>query len=184
MLQRIHFAAMTTPKFQDLVTWQQAEVLMQPAFIRLVDNLRKQLEQSTWKGTYEEIPVWSDAVSANVRFKVTQLQAELKTASAEELIAIESALAQLPSPHPSYQLHLQQQEHTVTVDLWNLCYEICFQHYDAASGISHALGSIDSNQGVKIDDALFDEAGDVDWNRLDQKVRQVVERTFSALPTN
>lgn len=184
MLPGIHFAAMTTPKFQDLVTWQQAEILMQPAFIRLVDNLRKQLEQSIWKGTYEEVPVWSDAVSANVRFKVTQLQAELKTASAEELIAIESALAQLPSPHPGYQLRLQQQECTVTVDLWNLCYEICFQHYDAASGGSHALGSIGSNQGVKIDDALFEEAGDVDWNRLDQKVKQVVERTFAALPTN
>ena len=174
---------MPTPKFQDLATWQQAEVLMQPAFIRLIDNLRKQLEQSTWKGTYEDIPVWADAVSADVKFRVTQLQAELKTASAEEAIAIESALAQLPSPSPGYQLHLQQQEQTVTVDLWNLCYEICFQDYDAASGTSHALESIDSNQGVKIDLTLFDEAGDVDWNCLDRKAQQIVERMFASLPT-
>ncbi|MBW4691383.1 MAG: hypothetical protein KME27_06400 [Lyngbya sp. HA4199-MV5] len=170
------------PKFQDLVTWQQAEQLMQPAFIRLVDQLRKQLDQSAWKGTYEDVPVWSDAVSADDRARVTQLQTELKTASPEDIDAIEAALAQLPSPHPGYLLHLQQNEQTITVDLWNLCYEICFQNYDTASGTSHALTQGNS-QGVKIDTTLFDEAGEVDWNRLDRKAQQVVEQVFAGLPT-
>lgn len=169
------------PKFQDLATWQQAEQLMQPAFIRLVDNLRKQLEQSTWRGTYEEAQVWAEDVNAATKFKVAQLQAELKTAAAEEAIAIESALAELPSSYPGYHLHLQNQECNVTVDLWNLCYQICFQNYDAASDTSQDPGE-SSSQGVKIDVALFDEAGDVDWHRLDQKTQQIVEQTFANLP--
>ncbi|MFB2881831.1 hypothetical protein [Floridanema aerugineum] len=43
------------PKITNMVAWQQAELLMQPAYLRIVDNLRKQLEQSAWKGTYEEV---------------------------------------------------------------------------------------------------------------------------------
>ncbi|MBW4583096.1 MAG: hypothetical protein KME42_26305 [Tildeniella nuda ZEHNDER 1965/U140] len=170
------------PKFQDLATWQQAEQLMQPAFIRLIDNLRKQLEQSTWRGTYEEVQVWAEDVNAATQFKVAQLQAELETASAEEAIAIESALTALPSPYPGYHLHLQKQECNVTVDLWNLCYQICFQDYDAAIGTSHVPGESGSSQGVKIDGALFDEAGDIDWHRLDQKTQHLVEQTFANLP--
>ncbi|XGV98869.1 MAG: hypothetical protein ACAF41_07990 [Leptolyngbya sp. BL-A-14] len=173
---------MSNPKFQDLVTWQQAELLMQPTFIRLIDNLRKQLEQSSWKGTYEDAPIWSDAVSDDIRARVMQLQAELQTASAERAIAIELALAQLPSPSPGYQLHLQQHDHTVTVDLWDICYKICFQDYDAASGTSHAFETMGSHQGVKIDTTLFDETGEVDWNQLDQKTQQVVEQIFAGLP--
>ncbi|PSB23975.1 hypothetical protein [Stenomitos frigidus] len=170
------------PRFQDLATWQQAEQLMQPAFIRLIDNLRKQLEQSTWQGTYEEVPVWAEAVSVEVQSRVAQLQGALKTASADEAIVIEAALAQLPSSYPGYHLHLQQQEHRVTVDLWSLCYQICFQNYDAASGTSHALGESSSEQGVKIDGDLFDDAGAIDWHRLDHKTQQLVEQTFANLP--
>ncbi|NES95189.1 MAG: hypothetical protein F6K32_08135 [Desertifilum sp. SIO1I2] len=43
------------PKFRDTTSWQQAEVLMQPALLRVVDNIRKQLDVSGWKGTYEEV---------------------------------------------------------------------------------------------------------------------------------
>lgn len=175
---------MAMPKFQDLVTWQQAEKLMQPAFIRLVDQLRKQLDQSSWKGTYEDVPIWSESVSAEVRARVAQLQTELKTASPEDTDAIEAALAQLPSPHPGYLLHLRAHEQAVTVDLWNLCYEICFQDYDSASGTSHAHEEIGSSQGVKIDTTLLDDAGEVDWNQLDRKAQQVVEQLFAGLPTS
>lgn len=175
---------MATPKFQDLVTWQQAEQLMQPAFIRLVDNLRKQLDQSSWKGTYEDIQVWPEAISEEVKARVNQLQMELKTASAEGAIAIESALTQLPSPHPGYLLHLQHDEQTATIDLWNLCYKICFQDYDSARGISSDPGQVGSSQGVKIDATLFDEAGEVDWNQLDQKAQLIVQQMFAEVSTS
>lgn len=43
------------PKFKYIVDWERADQLMQPALIRLLDNLRKILADSTWQDTYEAI---------------------------------------------------------------------------------------------------------------------------------
>lgn len=43
------------PKFKNTLAWEQAERLMQPAFIRVIDNIGKQLEGSPWQGTYQEV---------------------------------------------------------------------------------------------------------------------------------
>jgi hypothetical protein len=43
------------PIFKNSTDWEQAEYLMQPSLIRVIDNLRKQLDESVWKGTYTEI---------------------------------------------------------------------------------------------------------------------------------
>lgn len=43
------------PKFKNFLAWQQAELLMQPCLIRLLDNIRKYLEASPWEGTYENV---------------------------------------------------------------------------------------------------------------------------------
>jgi len=43
------------PKFKNSLAWQQAELLMQPCLIRLLDNIRKYLEDSPWEGTYENV---------------------------------------------------------------------------------------------------------------------------------
>ena len=43
------------PTFQNATDWEKAEILMQPAFIRVMDNLRKQLEKSNLVATYEEV---------------------------------------------------------------------------------------------------------------------------------
>ncbi|HEY9888462.1 MAG TPA: hypothetical protein V6D02_08690, partial [Candidatus Obscuribacterales bacterium] len=37
-----------------------ADQLMQPALIRIIDNLRKQLEASDWVGAYHETQLWPD----------------------------------------------------------------------------------------------------------------------------
>jgi hypothetical protein len=42
-------------KFKDSLAYKQAELLMQPAFIRVVDNIRKETELSNWESSYEEI---------------------------------------------------------------------------------------------------------------------------------
>lgn len=170
------------PKFQDITTWQKAEKLMQPSFIRLIDNLRKQLEQSSWKGTYIDTPIWSSDISEETKFMVTQLQAELKTASPARADEIEQALSELPSPFPSYQLCLEHGEHRVMVDLWDLCYQICFHNYDSASGTSHISADVDQD-GVAVDASLLDATGEVDWTGLDDKTRRVVEQVFADLPT-
>lgn len=164
-----------------MVVWQQAEALMQPAFIRLIANIDKQLNTSDWKGQYQDVQIWAEGISEATKATVMQLRSQLETASIEHVDEIEDALAQLPTPYPGYQLCLTQGDRQICVDLWDLCYQTCFQNYDSASGTSHRHDQPDS-QGVEVDTSLFDETGEVDWNRLDRKARQLVEQLFADLP--
>jgi len=127
----LHSVSMS-PKFTDTQTWQQADLLMQPVMIRLVDNLRKQLEQTSWHATYE----------------------------------------QTESPIPGYHLHLTLDAQERVVDIWELCYAICFQSYQ--------LGKTDL-QTVTIDPALLDAEGNVDWHYLNDKAQQVVAQILTVL---
>jgi hypothetical protein len=43
------------PKFIDELAYQQAEFLMQPIYIRIIDRIRQQSETSTWEVSYEEV---------------------------------------------------------------------------------------------------------------------------------
>uniref|UniRef100_UPI00312C71B2 hypothetical protein n=1 Tax=Escherichia coli TaxID=562 RepID=UPI00312C71B2 len=90
------------PKITNSVTWQQAELLMQPAFIRVVDNIRKQLDESAWKGTYKVVLVWAADTSDETKAIVTQLLQEMEGATPEQSDLIRQSLANLPTPHPGY----------------------------------------------------------------------------------
>ena len=124
------------PKITNAIAWEQAELLMQPALIRLIDNIRKQLDESIWTGTYQEVHI----------------------------------------PFPGYQLCLEHKGEQRCVDLWELCYQICFTNYTLTHLESESIE-------VEIDTSLIDETGDVDWNRLDAKSRQIVDDMFSQLPS-
>jgi hypothetical protein len=124
------------PRFKNTVAWQQAEMLMQPALIRIVDQVRKQLEQTTWKATYNDVQ----------------------------------------TPIPGYELCLERNDTSVCVDVWELCYQVCFRNYAP----SHS--NLDT-QEVEIDTNLIDETGDVDWQSLDTKAQHLVEQVFATLPT-
>ncbi len=163
------------PKFADIRAWEQAELLMQPVFIRVLDNIRKQLEQSTWQGTYEETPIWPEGIPAETQEIVTQLQQQLATAPPGEVEEIEEQLARLPSPQMSYILCLKKGERQITIDIWQLCYQICFRNY------SPVLNSLDKDLVVEVDTSLIDETGDVDWLRLDEKAKQLIEQIFNSL---
>lgn len=43
------------PQFKTRLAWDKAEILMQPALIRILDNIRKQLESSNWKGSFQDV---------------------------------------------------------------------------------------------------------------------------------
>lgn len=163
------------PKFATALAWDQAELLMQPTFIRVIDNIGKQLEQSTWKGTYTDIQVWAEGTPDTTKALVAQLQQQLATAEPTEAEAIQSQLEQLPSPYPGYQLCLEQGDRKITVDIWQLCYQICFRNY------SPILNAMDKDLIVEIDTSLINDMGDVDWLHLDNKARQLVEQIFSSL---
>ncbi|MEG4501146.1 hypothetical protein QUB05_28905 [Microcoleus sp. F10-C6] len=123
------------PKITSPIAWQQAELLMQPAMIRVLDNIRKQLEESVWTGTYKEVQI----------------------------------------PIPGYQLILEHQGEQLSVDIWELCYRVCFVNYQPAH-------TQIQSQEVVIDTSLIDdETGDVDWNRLDAKASQLIQEIFANL---
>jgi len=169
------------PKFQTIQIWQQAELLMQPAFIRLIANLGKQLEDSDWRGDYKDVQVWAEGTSEDTKAIVMQLRSQLEGATDEQTEAIKQQLSQLPAPFPGYWLYLSQGDYQITVDLWDLCYQICFQNYDLIHGTSHAADE-PVGESVAIDVSLFDRAGEVDWHRLDDKTCQLVRQVFAALP--
>jgi hypothetical protein len=43
------------PKFVDRLAYEQAELLLQPIYIRIVDSIRRQSETSEWTVSYEEV---------------------------------------------------------------------------------------------------------------------------------
>ena len=163
------------PRITDPVAWQQAELLMQPAFIRIIDHIRKQLDESAWQGTYENVLIWSPDTTEEMKTRVILLLQELDGASPERTAEIESAIANLPMPQPGYQLSLQNQNQQYNFDLWELCYQVCFQQYDTDLSSS-------SDRSVEVDTSLIDDTGEIDWQRLDAKAGAAVEQMFSSLP--
>ncbi|MDJ0735541.1 MAG: hypothetical protein QNJ47_16015 [Nostocaceae cyanobacterium] len=158
------------PKINNSVTWQQAEILMQPAFIRVIDNIRKLLDSSAWKGTYQDVLIWSEGTSEETKVLVTQLLQEMEVATPQRGEEIREILTRLPVPHPGYHLCLQRQDQQVNVDLWELCYQVCFVDYSPGK------------EEVDVDTSLIDETGEVDWLRLDRKVNELVKEVFASLP--
>jgi hypothetical protein len=121
------------PKIKDAIAWQQAELLMQPTLIRVLDNIRKQLEDSPWKGTYQEIQ----------------------------------------QPFPGYRLDLTCNDQTRSIDIWEVCYQVCFLDYEP----THAAAE---SREVEIDTSLIDsETGEVDWKQLDEKAKRIVEQLLT-----
>ena len=122
------------PIFNSALDWEKAQLLMQPAFIRVMDNLRKQLEKSSWQGTYEEVT----------------------------------------TPYPGYQLILSYQEQSVSVNIWEICFQICFLNYEP---------KLEGEEVVQIDTDLIGESGEVDWHRLEAKTQRLIHEMFTSLPT-
>jgi hypothetical protein len=158
------------PKITNSTVWQQAELLMQPAFIRVVDNIRKHLDVSSWKGTYHDVLIWPPGTTDETKVVVTQLLQDMENATLQQVEDIRKNLATLPMPHPGYHLRLQRQEQQVNVDLWDLCYQVCFLNYSP------------ENTDVDIDTSLVDEFGEVDWQHLENKTKRLVQQVFDSLP--
>ena len=129
------------PKFKTRLAWEQAQALMQPALIRIIDNLRKQLEESEWEGTYKEVT----------------------------------------HPFPGYHLCLTRQKRSLEIDIWQLCYQVCFNNY---APLPENLFSQDeqSTQEVDVDTRLLDEMGEVDWQLIEAKAQKSVRELFANLP--
>ncbi|NET46550.1 hypothetical protein [Okeania sp. SIO2B3] len=124
------------PKINNITAWKQAELLMQPAFIRLLDHIRKKLDNSVWQGDYQEVQ----------------------------------------TPIPGYRLDLEYQDQKVSIDIWELCYQVCFNNY-------HSTHTAEQTVEVEVDTSLLNDEGNVNWEHLDEKALKVVENMMADLPT-
>jgi hypothetical protein len=121
------------PKFADELAWQQAELLMQPAYIRLVDQIRCQTEKN------------SDVVVS---------------------------YTEVTEPYPSNLLCLSKDDRNLQVDIWHLCFQICFTNFEEIREYP--------DRPAQIDTSLFDLSSvEVDWTKLDQKAQETVAQVFA-----
>jgi hypothetical protein len=81
---------------------------------------------------------------------------------------------EIQQPYPGYELDLECGDDKKTIDIWELCYQICFQNYQPTHAPQESLE-------VEIDTSLFDENGEVDWIRLDAKAQEIIKEIFDNL---
>jgi hypothetical protein len=121
------------PKFATELAWQQAELLMQPAYIRLVDQIRRQTEENA------DIPV---------------------------------NYIEVTEPYPSNLLCLSRDSQELRVDIWELCFQVCFTNFEEIRQ--------NTEQIAQIDEELFDpDRAEVDWTKLDHKAQAAVAQVFA-----
>ncbi|MBE9138596.1 hypothetical protein IQ254_15590 [Nodosilinea sp. LEGE 07088] len=157
----------------------RAAQLMQPCLIRIVDNIRKHTEAIDWRSEYLEQVRWPGHATADQRQRVRDLAAQLEGATPEAAEALRQQLSQLPTPTPAYELRLTQgasdrqneAPRTATLDVWELCFGVCFRNYKP-------------HQPVSVDATLLDSDGEIDWITLDDKakalVKQAIDRATAA----
>ena len=157
------------PRFATTFDQQLTQALMQPALIRVIDNIRKQLDESDWMGSYQDDVIWPEQASPEQRQCYTDLQKLLESAAPEDRDSLQQALDQLPQPQHTYTLCLKKGEEQRQIDVWALCYGVC-------------RVSNDAEMPITVDRSLIDEEiNDVDWIRLDEKAKAMVETAFATL---
>jgi len=164
---------MSVPTFVTPEDRAKVEQLMQPALIRVIDNIRKQLDDTDWQGAYEETLTWPEGTTDEQQQTYAELQKGLHGVPPEEHDRVATEMSALPQPSPRYTLRLTKADQTdQTVDIWATCYQVC-----AAQGAEYRPDAMTA------DVSLFDDAGDVDWLVLDEKTKSIVTAIFQALPS-
>ncbi|NES85796.1 MAG: hypothetical protein F6K10_32845, partial [Moorea sp. SIO2B7] len=87
---------------------------------------------------------------------------------------------EIQNPYPGYQLCLNRKDQSVAIDIWPLCFQVCFLDYQPTPITSGEEGI--SSHEVEIDTRLIDETGDVDWQLLESKTQKLVKQVFANLP--
>ena len=153
---------------------QQLAMLLQPALIRLIDQLRQQLTGAQWNWGYETLEFWPEQVSSEERQQYDDLMQALDVASDEDAETIQDVLMTLPQPVPLYRLDIEQAGEQTAINMWELCYQICLYNYQPDWSSMHVEAPNLSQ--YKLDKSLFDADFDIKWEVLDAKARQVVSR--------
>lgn len=142
--------------------WQSAIQLFQPALIRLLDQLRGQLAEAGWQAQYETREIWADVPPSEE--------------SAPQILYL-IFLQKQPQSTLENQPELSLEK--IQVNLWELCYQICFQDYQPQLA-REFIADFQPGQ-VTPDQTLLDADGEVDWHSLDQKAHAVVQQLIQTL---
>jgi hypothetical protein len=145
-----------------------AEPLMQPTLIRVIDNLRKHIETTDWQSTYVERLLWPASATEAEKQQVQAIASSLETASPEQAKQLRQQLSTLPSPVPAYQLQLTRNGNTQVLDVWQLCFQVCFVDYAA-------------DIPAQVDRTLLDIDNEVNWVTLDAKAKQRADAALQQL---
>jgi len=143
-----------------------ASHLMQPCLIRIIDNLRKATENLDWQSEYTQAQHWPEGTTEAQKQQVAELAAQLDQADADTAPDLEQALRQLPTPTPIYHLRLTQGDRVVTLDVWELCFRLCFVNYVP-------------DQPVTVDAGLVEADGEIDWITLDEKAKTLITQALA-----
>lgn len=162
-----------------MTSQQKLALLLQPALIRLIDQLRQQLTEASWTWSYDTIEVWPDEVPEETRSQYTEMMEALETASDDDAETIQDVLYTLPQPIPLYRLDVTYEETELEISMWQLCYQICFEDYRP----KFLDLSVEAPELEKwaVDPALIDEADQVDWVALNEKAKTVVSQLMTAI---
>lgn len=168
---------MYRPSFVTPEDRAKAEQLMQPALIRVIDNIRKQLDKADWQGAYEEDLVWPEGTTKAQQQRYAELQKGLHGVPPEEHDRVATQMSALPQPSPLYTLRLTKAgQSDQTLDVWQICYRVCADR--SVVNEDHTI-----TDAIAVDESLFDEGGDVDWLSLDEKAKSLIASIFQSLPT-
>ncbi len=141
---------------------------MQPTLIRVIDNLRKQTESTDCQSEYVERVLWPETATEDQKQQVKDIAAQLETADPDQTAQLRQQLKQLPNPVPTYELRITHQDETTVLDIWQLCFRVCFQNYEPA-------------MPAQVDQNLLDADGQVDWIALDEKAKGQVAGVVNRL---
>ncbi|NCJ05787.1 hypothetical protein GS597_04540 [Synechococcales cyanobacterium C] len=159
--------------------WQLVASLLQPALIRLIDQLGQQMSPWGWQGEYETQEHWPAETRAEQKQQVKTLRQQWEAAAPEIKPELERQLFELPQPLVSYVLYLERDGLKAHFNLWELCYQICLESYTPQLD-RQGITDLPMDQ-IQVDAQLLDDQGEIDWNALDQKAAQVVTQAFQSL---
>ncbi len=141
------------PKFANEQDWLQAELLMQPAYIRLVDQIRRQTEEHE-----QDIRVSYEEVNEPYPSNLLCLQPQT----------------------PPHQIDKSRVpvEPLLKVDIWTLCFQVCFENYEPLPiDQPEQLVAID----LSLFDSHHTDSSnpEIDWHKLDDKAKATVSQVFA-----
>ena len=89
---------------------------------------------------------------------------------------------EVQTPIPGYHLNLSHNNQSVTVDIWQLCFKICFVNYTPSLLVDDKTTNAQDTEAVDVDTRLIDQVGEIDWQQLETKTKQQISHLFASLP--